>query len=263
MLKLLRQRLRRALVLCALALILGDEIVSWSFTTRHFPSHPGENNKQAAENYCSVDVTFVWCETRAVLDWVGDDDHLTAIATVFIAAFTATLWWSTRRQAQLTRDAIKLAREEFVSTHRPKITVRDFRWEFDNPGSVANNSYRAQFIYLNAGDFTARIEEVGTQIIWSMLHTPGGEPRLPQVPNFNRQQMTLMMEAGEERVGHTATRFSFDGSPYAAVKDGAADIYCVGHIIYSDDRNVVRKTGFCRRYNSTTLRWERFPDGEY
>ena len=49
------------------------------------------------------------------------DNHnglITAIATVFVAIFTWTLWSVTGR-------AVSLAREEFISTHRPKIVLRE------------------------------------------------------------------------------------------------------------------------------------------
>lgn len=48
---------------------------------------------------------------------------VTAFATVWIAVFTIVLAVVTGRQARLTRQAIDLNREEFISTHRPKLVV--------------------------------------------------------------------------------------------------------------------------------------------
>jgi hypothetical protein len=50
---------------------------------------------------------------------------VTAVATVFIGVFTWVLACVTGRQARLTRASIELVRNEFISTHRPRIILRD------------------------------------------------------------------------------------------------------------------------------------------
>jgi len=60
--------------------------------------------------------------------WKFHDDHngaVTAVATIAIALFTIVLARVTGQQARLTRQSIDLARAEFVSTHRPRIIVRN------------------------------------------------------------------------------------------------------------------------------------------
>src|SRR5579883_3362954 len=56
---------------------------------------------------------FLLCEGR-----FADENGavITALATIAIAAFTATLWITTGRQ-------VRLAREEFLATHRPEIVI--------------------------------------------------------------------------------------------------------------------------------------------
>jgi hypothetical protein len=89
-------------------------------------------------NYdCAAFDHFVLSPVRAFLADVADfvhsyKDDLTAWATLAIAAFTGTLWWSTNRlyisaERQLgeLRKSGELARAEFISTHRPKIIVSD------------------------------------------------------------------------------------------------------------------------------------------
>lgn len=64
----------------------------------------------------------------------------TAVGTAVIAAFTATLYWSSVRQGDLTQQIIKLARDEFAAAHPPEFVVREVRltWvdEADNAKPV-------------------------------------------------------------------------------------------------------------------------------
>jgi hypothetical protein len=48
----------------------------------------------------------------------------TALATIFIAAFTFTLKRSTDKLWETNKDQIRLAREDFLSTHRPEIRFK-------------------------------------------------------------------------------------------------------------------------------------------
>jgi hypothetical protein len=74
------------------------------------------------------------------------------LATVVMAWFT----W------KLT-DSIKLEREEFIATHRPKIIVRAFRLNLE--GVTIDHKYPVEFIYLNEGETPAHIKEIGTVLI--------------------------------------------------------------------------------------------------
>jgi hypothetical protein len=65
----------------------------------------------------------------AVLDWLWHPDNLTAISTFVIAAFTAVLVRVGYCQARLIRKSIDLTRAEYVSTHRPRVILRDVNWE--------------------------------------------------------------------------------------------------------------------------------------
>jgi hypothetical protein len=65
-----------------------------------------------------------------------------AIATMAIAVFTGTLWRATTEQGRLTRQSIevanksiKLGRQEFAATHRPKLFVQSITMNFLNDNS--------------------------------------------------------------------------------------------------------------------------------
>jgi hypothetical protein len=44
--------------------------------------------------------------------------------TGILAVSTIVLWWSTRGLLRVTSESVKLARDEFLSTHRPKIRIQ-------------------------------------------------------------------------------------------------------------------------------------------
>jgi hypothetical protein len=59
-------------------------------------------------------------------------EAVTAVATVFIAVFTLTLWLATGRQARLTtkaialtQETITLTRQDFLATHGPRLILRE------------------------------------------------------------------------------------------------------------------------------------------
>jgi hypothetical protein len=86
-------------------------------------------------------------------------DALTAIATVFIALFTFTLWHSTDRMMAATQTAVDLARRDFIATHRPRVIVRYIEGPFYD-----DDGHRIAFVTLvNTGASDALIE-AGTDL---------------------------------------------------------------------------------------------------
>jgi hypothetical protein len=81
-------------------------------------------------------------------------DIIAALATVVIAGFTGTLWYTSRTQSDITRDALRLAKDEFSATHRPKILVQSVTLAFTGD---ADHSGRIDFMIANAGEAEATI----------------------------------------------------------------------------------------------------------
>jgi len=65
-----------------------------------------------------------------------------AIATIVIAIFTCCLWFSTRKLWKTTNESVKLGRDEFIATHRPKLRVHSVYLEkLSNPiTKITDNS---------------------------------------------------------------------------------------------------------------------------
>lgn len=97
------------------------------------------------------------------------DSHnglVTALATVFVAGFTWTLWRTGRRQGDLAQKSIDLARDEFNATHRPRLFVhtaevadkgsRRSRWEEGEDNTV---QARTVVRIANGGEAPLRVVE--------------------------------------------------------------------------------------------------------
>jgi len=201
--------------------------------------------------------TFVVCEGVA-----GDanGDLLTALATIAVAAFTLTLWLTSKEQGRLTQQSIDLARAEFVASHRPVIKVRGFRWDGDDLSG--DSEHAVQFEYINVGGSAAVVKEIGAVLAFTAKPDASSKP--PEVPKFSilKIEPPISLQSGERELGATDT-FPWDSNELRLARDRAGYIYCIGYIVYSDANQVERRTGFCRRFNFPTVRWEIADDDEY
>jgi hypothetical protein len=179
------------------------------------------------------------------LAWTSTSEHATVLASVVTALATVVMAWFTWK---LT-DSIKLEREEFIATHRPKIKVRAFRLHLE--GVTADHKYAVEFIYLNEGETAAHIKEIGTVLIIGDNIWNYGARKV----RFDIEKSTEKLCAGEQRMQLTNAEFNWDS------KD--ANWFYVGYIEYQDDRGFNRKTGFCRRWNPGSMSWDLERNEEY
>jgi hypothetical protein len=117
----------------------------------------GQDTKEGYAGIGPVIAVYVRCTGRFV---EGHGVGITAIATIIIAAFTATLWGATRQQGSLTFESLKLARQEFSATHRPRIVVRFIQGPFDD-------AIEPQFVWVtvaNVGASQATIVAIGSDL---------------------------------------------------------------------------------------------------
>jgi hypothetical protein len=175
-----------------------------------------------------------------------------ALAAMAVAAFTFTLWISTSKQARLTGDSIKLARQEFVATHRPHIIV----YGFDDQGD-GEKPHRVQFRYVNKGNTRAYVTEIGSALIASN--------KTIMESDFTDYKVKKFEPPVEVKSGNSGFKLTEDFIDYIkllfADRDGA--VFCVGYVIYRDDNGTSRQTGFCRRYEPNSGRWLKVEDEEY
>jgi hypothetical protein len=211
---------------------------------------------------------FFECEARS-----ADENNglITAIATTIVSAFTIVLAYSTRYQGRLTREAIKLARDEFNATHRPRIIIHSVELAYEAPeNDEGEERIGASVIYFNVGDTPARITAVTGNIqsrrspFASGLGTGIGV-RLTSLPVPDD-----WIESGVSNVlaiRSTATLEEVLFREQVSASAGREErLVCIGQITYEDAAGIRRETGFCRHFDRPTERWfpvENHPEYEY
>ena len=143
---------------------------------------------------------------------------------------------------------------EFATTHRPRIIARSLRLHL--PDTV-NHKYRIAFTYVNIGESNASIKRVEAVLIFGENRWNYGSKQI----RFGEVKASKAVVAPGEDVtdltsnAENEVRFDWDNkdSPW----------HCLGTIAYTDSRGVLRKTGFCRRWNPPTMAWEETGDPEH
>jgi hypothetical protein len=194
-------------------------------------------------------------------------EAVNAVATVFVALFTFTLWRSTeammsatRQTAILTRDTVNLAREEFISTHRPRLRVRQFNLDTLTP----NNPLVVRFALRNIGETKAHWRTLAVDVVlWNeregFWETPIDEIVKP-LDNCRPIKSGQRLQTND-----FASRFNVTAEQIDAIKSGELIVCVVGELGYADDLGVMRRTGFRRNYNPLSNLFEPTPnpDQEY
>lgn len=177
-----------------------------------------------------------------------------AVFTALLFVFTAMLWYvtyrlsvdarrSSRCQYIQTRQALRLARQEFIATHRPEILIH----ALERLEPIEGDEYgllRARLIYANIGRTIAQIERIEASIFSSSAPVRGARPGA-NIPVGTRQLAS-------------GARDSFDLNflPNQTTLN-TLDVYCVGVIVYRDGSSNRRDTGFIRMFHPGQNQWIR------
>jgi hypothetical protein len=179
------------------------------------------------------------------------DDRIAAY-TLWLAIFTGALVVVSAiqigflvRAEGATRHSLDLAREEFVSTHRPKLIVRQFQLD---PIS-ANSFIRIWHSIINVGDTEATLTFTTSQAaLWnpheSFWEAPGIDPVIrPILPN------PITIRSGQ-RVSATAeSAIEVTDNQFRAILARNLIVCAVGEITYRDGLGTDRRVGFRRNYD--------------
>jgi hypothetical protein len=225
-----------------------------------------KRSQEPHSRYQRVFTTF-GCGVRTLGGAVVDHSNeisaaVTAIATIFIALYTFALSDSTRalrdaaeqqksdmleslriagEAANAARDGVKVARDEFNATHRPKLRVRLVRLDRINSEGI-----KANYFIVNVG-------ETAATITWH-------EITLYAVPNNDMTKAIMQgcladcpkLAGGESKIILIDVRFEpkqqeFDF--HFNVADSGI-IRIRGRVEYDDGAGIKRRTGFLRTYDA-------------
>lgn len=211
--------------------------------------------------------------------WATYSSVALAVFTFLLFVFTAMLWWvtfrlsrdakesSTRQSAETRRsleiallsanaakEAADLARQQFVASHLPRLSVRNVvvkqpdRTRTDRLHFARGELVSGQFYVENSGGTRARIVESHCEVYWTDKGLPMERPYEGRNPN--------------DQVGHVELR---PGQSIPAIfqseslMDEFADrialgtanwrLYVMGWIAYLDDSDIRRRAMFCRTFD--------------
>jgi hypothetical protein len=195
-----------------------------------------KNNSDAVVNVTKVQAV---CTLRLI------DRHngfFAALAAVIVAAFTFTLWIATSRQAGLTFESLKLAREEFAAINRPEIGVHTV--EVRHIVSDKGDCLGASILCFNKGRTAAKGVEVrGDILITEALGIDIQHRLVKAFPNVASGEK-MRIEIPSEWVLKDLNNFVRLRRDVVAT-GRLPSAYCIGTISYYDQNETRRETAFC------------------
>jgi hypothetical protein len=190
-----------------------------------------------------------------VFNWLWYPDNLTAFSTVVIAAFTVVLAIVGYAQARLIRKSIDLARDELVANYRPRLRVRNIVITPTNEANTRelgifhpNMPVSGQFYVVNVGGSAATITQSRCIVFWN----DGGLPmkRPYEGATGDNQVPRIKLEPGQSTLGLFMSEDALDqrANTIGTNVIHALHLFVMGWIEYTDDRQIKRRTSFCREF---------------
>jgi hypothetical protein len=125
-----------AMTICLVMFVAAEKVLSPTF------QNCLEQTTNPQENVAAPVASYAYCSANFIND---HNPGITAFATLLIAAFTATLWAATNRQALLTKEAL-------IGNNRAFVFVPNFTqfWEHDDKSGQYN--WRLRPVLRNSGN---------------------------------------------------------------------------------------------------------------
>jgi hypothetical protein len=156
-----------------------------------------------------------------------------ALFNLILAFSTVGLWVATISLSRAGNNQIKLAREEFIATHRPKIKIHAV--EITRREANEHIFIGASILAFNVGESVAKNVEVRGEIFMG--------------PNFRIDVQRRIAKKFDEVLSGQKLRAEitsdWEVSYAAAGKRTGIICYCIGWIAYWDENGQRRETGFC------------------
>lgn len=188
------------------------------------------------------------------------------IATIgtFVAGFALYFLIGTYREGKKAANAsivaanaasaqTELARKEFISSHRPKLILKNFRLDV----TYGENSIRVDYRVVNVGETAAKI------ILWnnSWVIKQIQFPIFPLPPRYLPHEQFVdppILDGGQSHPGGKTVVEAGDGESFRRLTQQKHmwAFYFFGLISYLDDLGNRRDLSFCRRFNFDTERFE-------
>jgi hypothetical protein len=189
-------------------------------------------------------------ETGDPIKWT---DKIVAASAAASAFFALVLAWFTYRlirvgrdQHQAATDSLSLAREEFITSNRPRIRIRHI---FLTSGIEEDNPVTVDIHLVNVGDSAAIVKEIGIDfnVVTSGRRLSGN--MIPPVRKVDEFRCGL----GDTIVLHSIKTFSpLQADQVISITFGERILHCFGYIEYTDtgpeESRKSKRTAFCRAF---------------
>jgi hypothetical protein len=196
---------------------------------------------------------------------MSDPNWWVAIGTGVLAIFTGLLFFYTYKLWNTTRSALQLARNEFITVHRPRLIVRNIvlkkpdryhtYFKSDSPPS-------GQFYVENAGGSDALVVDSYCNGHCTEGELPMQRPYEGKDGNGPVAKITLKPGLSSPGLFEVTPWFP---SHVQEVNQGKADwkFFIYGWIEYHDTVGTRYRTAFCRRWDAQTERFVAVHDPDY
>ena len=199
-------------------------------------------------------------ESQAVASWI------TVVLGVIGSFFLYLTFRETRRTTVAAIQSSEISQREFLSTHRPRLLIRNIVMEKDEATSLQLNvgvPVQLSFNIVNTGETKGTIiESLSAAVLTASSILPIGENFTAASDEFN----DVVLESGEA-FGFTYTTSIIPASVNEIIEidKGLKKIFLSGYFLYTDASEIKRGTGFCRVYDPLTRHFKLVdaPDFEY
>ncbi|MFZ6767520.1 hypothetical protein ACO0LM_10575 [Undibacterium sp. Di26W] len=186
------------------------------------------------------------------------------IFTALLFSVTFLLWFATyrlsrdarstgdrqasdmNRSLEIAENSVKLARDEFIASHRPKLILRDATSKQDMGAPIF-----VRYIIANIGESDATIV-TGALSVHFFKGYQFGPDNLPELNNGDSNIDPLVIKAGEQySLQYNASiGWASNNDTGTIFSEGEYGLFFSGQIVYADSRGTQRRTGFRRKYIS-------------
>lgn len=205
---------------------------------------------------------------------IADATVALAVITGTLAFFTALLWYATyalakdarangERQATETKAALtiardtanaaarsaQLARDEFIASHRPRLKLREAYAIYGENGAEVV----VRFAIANVGNSRATVVESALDVQYETPDKFSFDPIFLPASAGKNDIGPVAIEAGAHHVGDVRS----SRETVWPMPGGSLNLCLSGHIVYQDERGVMRHLGIRRWYDHVSCRFGR------
>lgn len=191
-------------------------------------------------------------------DWGNDfwcgvkfTDVVLADFTVLLTVFTGLLFYSTEKLWRSAKEQSTLIRNEFISSHRPRLIVRRVRLLNE---AKDGEKHVVRYVIANTGGTDAAVVEYNA----TADYLPFGRPPILLPLNLSQDVMEPRFQV---RQGAAVEQQTISVTPFKR-GGNSGYLYFFGYVRYADDTGNIMTTAFCRIYNYSTSRFVPIEDSD-